>query len=164
MPFCARIYMNSSVKIYGSMNLLILDFTSDDKDEYISWISVIERPKTSPMRRHNDSLPSPNENMSFDEIRICLSEGTLTKNQMISIAERQFGLTKGTLLKLKKEEIKNKIESAMQNIETLKMIQKKAVEWFRAHFNFSIIIFSRLDIFLINGQKNDYDWVWVEVT
>ena len=80
------------------------------------------------MRRHNDSLPSPNENMSFDEIRICLSEGTLTKNQMISIAERQFGLTKGTLLKLKKEEIKNKIESAMQNIETLKMIQKKAVE------------------------------------
>lgn len=88
------------------------------------------QPKTSRMNKHRykKEIPSLNTIMPFHEVRARLSKGTLTKEQMISIAERQFGFSKGTLQKLKKEEIKSQIESAMQNIETLKIIQKKAVE------------------------------------
>lgn len=66
--------------------------------------------------------------ISNQEIRDLISNVNLTKEQLLFIAENKFGLSKGTLQKLKKEEIKEKIESAIQNLETLKAIQRKAVE------------------------------------
>jgi len=79
-------------------------------------------------KKNKEVRPRLTTIMSFDEIRELLSKGTMSKEQLLNIAEKQFGLSKGTLQKLKKEEIRNKIESAIQNIETLKAIQRKAVE------------------------------------
>lgn len=68
------------------------------------------------------------ENISHDELRVLFSKNSLSKEQLLLIGERRFGLSRGTIQKLKKEEIQDLIESAIQNIETLSMIERKAAE------------------------------------
>lgn len=66
------------------------------------------------------------ETISLDELRTLLSKNTLSKEQLLIIGEKRFGLSRGTLRKSTKKEIQDQIISAIQNIETLDVLKKKA--------------------------------------
>ena len=68
------------------------------------------------------------ENITFEELRPLLSLKSLSKEQLLLIGEKRFGISKGAHRKLKKEELQDLIESAMENVETLHIIKKKASE------------------------------------
>lgn len=68
------------------------------------------------------------ENITFEELRTLFSEKSLSKEQLLLIGEKRFGISKGAHRKLKKEELQDLIESAMENVETLHIIKKKASE------------------------------------
>lgn len=68
------------------------------------------------------------ENITFDELRTLFSEKSLSKEQLLLIGEKRFGISKGVHRKLKKQELEDLIESAMENVETLQIIKNKASE------------------------------------
>ncbi|RKY26988.1 MAG: hypothetical protein DRP61_05040 [Candidatus Omnitrophota bacterium] len=68
------------------------------------------------------------ENITFEELRTLLSSKSLSKEQLLLIGEKRLGISKGAHRRLKKEELQNLIESAMENVETLHIIKKKASE------------------------------------
>jgi len=90
-------------------------------------LSTYERKRIRTTRRgtleHVDVV-----NITFDELRGLLSEKSLSKEQLLLIGEKRFGISKGAHRKLKKEELANLIESAMENVETLQIIKNKASE------------------------------------
>lgn len=68
------------------------------------------------------------EGITFQELRTVFSERSLSKEQLLLIGEKRFGLSKGAHRKLKKEQLQDLIESAMENVETLHIIKNKASE------------------------------------
>lgn len=68
------------------------------------------------------------DNISLDELRNLLSRDIFTKEQLLLIGEKRFGLSSGTLRKSRKEEVRSQIMSAIQNIKTLDVIRRKAAE------------------------------------
>lgn len=92
--------------------------------------SLFWEPQIFPKKKNKitKKIPQIIPTKSYDEIREILAEDNIMKDELLNIAEKQFGLSKGTLQRLRKNEIKAKIEGAIQNMETLKAIQRKAVE------------------------------------
>lgn len=68
------------------------------------------------------------EDISFDQLRTLLSQKGLTKEQLLLIGEKRLGISRGAHRRLKKEQLENLVESAMQNVETLHIIRNKASE------------------------------------
>jgi len=68
------------------------------------------------------------DSLSLSELRNVLTKNSLKKDALLLIAERRFNLSRGTLMKMKKELIKSHIENAIRNIETLDAIKRKASE------------------------------------
>lgn len=68
------------------------------------------------------------QKVSLGKLKTLLSRNTLTKEQLLLVGKRRFGLSKGTLRKSKKEEVRDQIISAIENIETLNAIKRKAAE------------------------------------
>jgi hypothetical protein len=68
------------------------------------------------------------ESISLDELKTLLAKNALSKEQLLLVGEKRFGLSKGTLRRSKKEDIQGLIISAIQNIETLDVIERKATE------------------------------------
>lgn len=68
------------------------------------------------------------ENITFEELRTLFSKKILTKEQLLLVGEKRFGISKGAHRKLKKEQLQDLIESAMENIETLNIIKTRASE------------------------------------
>ncbi len=66
------------------------------------------------------------KNISFPELRNLISKESLSKEQLLLIGEKRFGIPKGGYRKLRKEEIRGLIESAIQNSETLDAIKREA--------------------------------------
>ena len=83
----------------------------------------------SKLKKNKESSPNVDiENISFGELRVLLSKNILTKNQLLEIGKRRFGISKGANQKFKKERIQILIENAMRNMETLDIIKQKASE------------------------------------
>ena len=68
------------------------------------------------------------EKISFVELRKMLESNSFTKKELLEIGEKKFSIAKGSNQKLNKEQLKELIESAMKNIETLYAIRNKAAE------------------------------------
>jgi hypothetical protein len=68
------------------------------------------------------------EQISHEELKTVISQNTLSKEQLLLIGETRFGLSRGTLRKSKKKDVQGQIISAIQNIETLDAIKRKAGE------------------------------------
>jgi hypothetical protein len=68
------------------------------------------------------------ENVSLNELKDLVSSGLLSKEKLLAIGKSRFGLSIGTLRKMKKERIQDQIQGAIQNIETLEAIKRKASE------------------------------------
>jgi len=68
------------------------------------------------------------QNMSLEDLGTELSKDNLSKEQLLELGEKRFGLSSGTLRKSKKVDILSQIMNAMQNIETLDAIKRKAGE------------------------------------
>lgn len=79
-------------------------------------------------RKRQEKIQIDVEHISFEEIRSLISKNILSKEKLLTIAEKRLGLSKGTLRKMKKEKIHDQIEGAIQNIETLEVIKRKASE------------------------------------
>ena len=73
-------------------------------------------------------LPNEIEKMDFDEIKVLLSKDSLSKEQLLILGERRFGIPSGTHKRTKKEDVKKIIETAIDNAEILNIIEKKASE------------------------------------
>jgi hypothetical protein len=83
---------------------------------------------TREARRKQEKLRIEMENISLNELRRLISSNVLAKEDLLTIAESRFDLSIGTLRKMKKERIQDQIEGAIQNIETLEAIKRKASE------------------------------------
>ena len=68
------------------------------------------------------------EKISFIELRNMLDNNFLSKEELLIIGEKKFSLSKGASKRLNKDQLKELIESAMKNIETLRVIKSKAAE------------------------------------
>jgi len=68
------------------------------------------------------------ENISFDELRTLLAEKRLTKEELLWIGEKRFGISRGAHMKLRRDELLELIERAMDDIEKLNTIRHKASE------------------------------------
>lgn len=64
----------------------------------------------------------------LDELKNLISEEPLSTKELLYIAEKRLEIPTGMLKKMKKELIKSKILSTIQNIQKLDAIQKKASE------------------------------------
>jgi hypothetical protein len=73
-------------------------------------------------------LPNDIERMEFDEIKILLSKDLLSKEQLLILGEKRFGIPSGTHKRTKKEDVKRIIGNAIDNAEILNIIEKKASE------------------------------------
>lgn len=106
---------------YGSLDAKkFLDLLKD-------FLSTNVKKQTETTKRHEKAQIDV-EHISFDELRGLFSRNVLSKRQLLIIAEKRLGLSKGTLQKMRKEDIQHRIESAIQNIETLKAIKRKAAQ------------------------------------
>lgn len=68
------------------------------------------------------------EEITFLELREILESDALSKEELLEIGDKKFSISKGTNKKLNKDQLKELIESAMKNIETLRVIKNKAAE------------------------------------
>lgn len=66
------------------------------------------------------------ENLTLDELRDLLTRNTFTKEQLLFIGAKRFNLSRGTLRRSRKEEVRNEILNAIRNIETLDAIERRA--------------------------------------
>ncbi len=66
------------------------------------------------------------ETLSFDRLKIIISGEDLSKNELLLLANKTLKMPIGTLKKLKKEIIKQKILSVVQNSEKLDTIARQA--------------------------------------
>ncbi|KUO64247.1 MAG: hypothetical protein APF84_06760 [Gracilibacter sp. BRH_c7a] len=98
----------------------------NDKD-FIDMLENNLQNTDKPVNDINTFLESIDINdISLDELRKLLYNQNFTKEQLLDIAEIRFGISRGTHERLRKREIQELIEKAMQNIETLQIIAKKA--------------------------------------
>lgn len=68
------------------------------------------------------------ENISLPMLETLLSNGNLTKEQLLNIGKIRFGILKGAHKKLTKVQLRGLIESTIANIKTLHTIEQKASE------------------------------------
>lgn len=68
------------------------------------------------------------ESLPLDKLKDLISNESLRAKDLLFIAERRLGMPTGVLKKMKKDLIKQKILSTIENIEKLDAIQKKASE------------------------------------
>ncbi|MCK4558621.1 MAG: hypothetical protein KAV45_02485 [Calditrichia bacterium] len=68
------------------------------------------------------------EKISFIELRKMLDCNSLSKEELLEIGDKKFSISKGANKRLNKDQLIELIESAMKNIETLKVIKNKAAE------------------------------------
>lgn len=112
-----RIVLNPYRKIKGDVFVEIL---KNSLSEYEGEETKIKKKK---ILEHIDI-----DNITFEELRTLFSRKSLSKKQLLDIGEKRFGISRGSRERLKKEQLQNLIESCMQNIETLKVIEHKASE------------------------------------
>ncbi|NMX22190.1 hypothetical protein C5S30_07200 [ANME-1 cluster archaeon GoMg4] len=67
------------------------------------------------------------ENLSLSDVQGLLNE-ELNKEQLLLIAEKRFGIPRGSNLRRTKEQILELIESAINHTESLRAIKEKASE------------------------------------
>lgn len=68
------------------------------------------------------------ELLPLDKIKESISSRDLSTKDLLLIAEKNLGIPSGTLKKMKKELIKQRIIHTIENIEKLDTIKKKAAE------------------------------------
>jgi len=68
------------------------------------------------------------ENLSYDELKELLITKTLSKNDLLLIADKYIGMPVGNLKTLKKEFIIDRILAMIDNFKKLETIKKKAKE------------------------------------
>lgn len=66
--------------------------------------------------------------LSFSDLRKLLENPAISKEELLELGEIRLGISKGTNKRLNKEQLKELIESAIKNVETLDVIKNKASE------------------------------------
>lgn len=66
--------------------------------------------------------------LSLDKVKKLVTDRDLDKGTLLLIAEKRLGIPVGTLKKMKKSLVQNRILSVIQNIEKLETIGRRAAE------------------------------------
>ena len=65
-------------------------------------------------------------NLTLPDVRKLIQNPQITKIELLELGEKKLGISKGANKRLNKKQLKDLIESAIQNIETLDAIKEKA--------------------------------------
>jgi len=66
------------------------------------------------------------ENISLEAVKKLVTDESLSKEELLYLGEKRFGISKGTHQKTSKEKLRELVLSTIQNIETMKIIEEKA--------------------------------------
>jgi hypothetical protein len=111
------------------LRIMLTPYRNIGAGEFLRFLNDRLPDLKKPMDEENEAVfQSDMKGASLEELRALLSNNALDKKKLLLLAEKRFNLSKGNLQKMGKLKIQDQIESAIQNIETLETIKRKAAE------------------------------------
>lgn len=101
-----------------------------EKDEFLEMLETsLPSYKEAKTKKEKKALQNIDvENISLNDLRTLLSDKDLTKEELLYIGERRFGISRGAHMRLKKDELQELIERAIDDVEKFGIIKSKASE------------------------------------
>lgn len=112
--------LSKALRPYGDYSITELSDAVNAKSARIS------TPKASAPRKAKPSLPSNLESISHEDVEKMLDNDDFTKQQIAQLGFQRFGISKSMLQRLRKEDAKRSVRSALDNEKTLDVISHQA--------------------------------------
>lgn len=116
------------VSFLKDMRRILDGCKEQDKEQFLKMLENSISAYREKSKVEKLQLPNDIEKMGFEELKILLSKDVLSKEQLLILGEKRFGIPSGTHKRTKKEDLKKIIENAIDNAEILNIIEKKASE------------------------------------
>ncbi len=116
------------VSFLKDMRRILDGCKEQDKEQFLKMLEKSISAYREKSKVEKLQLPHDIEKMGFEELKILLSKDVLSKEQLLILGEKRFGIPTGTHKTTKKENLKKIIENAIDNAEILNIIEKKASE------------------------------------
>ena len=85
------------------------------------------KPKGRSKRKARKKLGSEElTSMTLHDLKTLISDPNTDKEELLLIGQVRLGLPKGSNIKVKKEDLRSRIRAAIDNIETMEIIRKRA--------------------------------------
>ena len=99
-----------------------------ERSEYHAVLAVLQRKESKQVKTINKSILDglTIENMSLEELKPLITDKRLSKNELLVLAGKALKMPIGSLKKIKKTDIQQKMLNVLQNTKKLETIAKQA--------------------------------------
>lgn len=116
------------VKFLKQFTSILETYKSYSTEEFLTILRSLKASKI-PNKKNKKILDNIDiQKLSFFDLRKLLENPAISKEELLELGEKKLGISKGANKRLNKEQLKELIESAIKNVETLDVIKHKASE------------------------------------
>jgi len=106
--------------------IILNSYKAYSTEEFLKILELNKQPNRSNNKNKKILSDIDINNLTLSDVRKLLQNPQITKEELLELGEKKLGISKGANKKLNKQQLKDLIESAIQNIETLDVIKEKA--------------------------------------